>query len=160
MPSDETAFDDLVMIGAAAAALGVSVDTLRRWERAGKVTFVRRDGRRYISAANLSALVRERNVRGLTSARNRLQGIIIAVKRDAVMAHPAPAHGGKPLKIYYCSQPATHPPLFVFHCNDPELVRTPYRRFLENIIRDHFDFEGVPLTLEFRERRREAREEA
>jgi GTP-binding protein len=70
------------------------------------------------------------------------------------MAHPAPAIGGKPLKIYYCSQPAAHPPLFVFHCNDPELVQPSYKRFLENVIRQNFDFEGVPLTLEFRERTR------
>jgi GTP-binding protein len=82
-----------------------------------------------------------------------------AIVRDAVTAHPAPAIGGKPLRIYYCSQPAAHPPLFVFHCNDPELVQTAYKRFLENTIRRHFDFEGVPLTLEFRERSRPEREE-
>lgn len=76
------------------------------------------------------------------------------VIRDATMAHPAPAIGGKPFKIYYCSQPSSHPPLFVFHCNDPELVQTSYRRFLENIIRQHFEFEGVPITLQFRERTR------
>ncbi len=77
-----------------------------------------------------------------------------AVVRDASLAHPAPAIGGKPFKIYYCSQPAAHPPLFVFHCNDPELLQNSYKRFLENVIRQHFDFEGVPLTLEFRERSR------
>ena len=77
-----------------------------------------------------------------------------AVIRDASMAHPAPAIGGKPFKIYYCSQPGTHPPVFVFHCNDPDLVQSAYRRFLENTIRASFDFEGVPLTLEFRERSR------
>jgi GTP-binding protein len=77
-----------------------------------------------------------------------------AVVRDAALAHPAPAPGGKPFKIYYCSQPAAHPPLFVFHCNDPELVQGSYVRFLENVIRQAFDFEGVPLKLEFRERSR------
>ncbi len=76
--------------------------------------------------------------------------------RDASLAHPAPAVGGKPLKILYGSQPAVHPPLFVFHCNDPKLVQPSYRRFLENTIRRNFDFEGVPLALEFRERTREA----
>jgi molybdopterin-binding protein len=86
MPTDEPAFDDLVKIGAAAAALGVSVDTLRRWERSGKVTFARRDNRRYMSAADLSNLLKERGAQGLTSARNRLQGIVLAVKRDEVMA--------------------------------------------------------------------------
>jgi GTP-binding protein len=73
--------------------------------------------------------------------------------RDASMTHPAPAVGGKVFKILYCHQPAAHPPLFVFHCNDPELVQTSYKRFLENEIRRHYDFEGVPLTLEFRSRR-------
>jgi GTP-binding protein len=77
-----------------------------------------------------------------------------SIIRDATMAHPAPAPGGHPFKIYYCSQPASHPPLFVFHCNDPELVQNSYKRFLENIIRQSFDFEGVPLTLQFRERSR------
>ena len=78
-----------------------------------------------------------------------------AVVRDATLAHPAPAPGGKAFKILYCSQVQTHPPLFVFHCNDPELVQTSYKRFLENVLREHFDFEGVPLTFEFRARTRE-----
>jgi GTP-binding protein len=73
--------------------------------------------------------------------------------RDAVLAHPAPATGGKLFKVYYATQPATHPPIFVFHCNDPDLLQSHYKRFLENVIRQHFDFEGVPLTLEFRPRR-------
>jgi GTP-binding protein len=72
--------------------------------------------------------------------------------RDAVYAHPAPLHAGKPLRIYYCAQVATHPPLFIFHCNDPELVSPSYTRFLENTLRANFDFEGVPLGLQFRAR--------
>ncbi|HVA33946.1 MAG TPA: ribosome biogenesis GTPase Der [Candidatus Baltobacteraceae bacterium] len=76
-----------------------------------------------------------------------------SVIRDAVLAHPAPAIGGRLFKVYYASQPATHPPIFVFHCNDPELVQSHYIRFLENVIRQHFDFEGVPLTMQFRARR-------
>jgi GTP-binding protein len=82
-----------------------------------------------------------------------LNGII----RKTVLAHPPAATRGRLLRIYYASQPATHPPLFVFHCNDPELVQSHYRRFLENTIRQYFDFEGVPLTLEFRPRREEDR---
>ena len=76
-----------------------------------------------------------------------------ALIRDAVLAHPAPAVKGKLFKVYYASQPAVHPPIFVFHCNDPELVQSSYKRFLENTIRQHHDFTGVPLTLEFRPRR-------
>jgi molybdopterin-binding protein len=85
-PPDTPAMDQLVKIGAAASALGVSVDTLRRWERAGKIRFQRRDNQRYLSAADLSKLLSDRSAKGLTSARNRMQGIVIAVKRDAVMA--------------------------------------------------------------------------
>jgi GTPase len=77
------------------------------------------------------------------------------VVRDAVLAHPAPITGSKPLRIFYCSQPGTHPPLFVVHCNDPELVTPSYQRFLENTLRANFAFEGVPLTFDFRERRRD-----
>jgi GTP-binding protein len=79
-----------------------------------------------------------------------------AVVRDAVYAHPAPGHGGKPLRVYYASQVASHPPLFIFHCNDPDLVTPSYKRFLENTLRTNFDFEGVPLNLEFRPRREDA----
>jgi GTP-binding protein len=75
--------------------------------------------------------------------------------RDAVMAHPAPAKGGRPLRVYYCSQVTAHPPLFIFHCNDPELVTSAYHRFLENTLRSNYDFAGVPLKLDFRERRRD-----
>jgi len=76
-----------------------------------------------------------------------------ALIRDAVITHPAPAVGGRIFKILYCHQPAAHPPVFVFHCNDPDLVQKSYARFLENTIRRHYDFEGVPLSLEFRSRR-------
>jgi GTP-binding protein len=76
------------------------------------------------------------------------------IVRDAIVAHPPPIAQDRTLRVYYCAQVATHPPLFVFHCNDPELVQPSYRRFLENVLRANFDFEGVPLTLEFRERAR------
>jgi molybdopterin-binding protein len=86
MQTDDPAIDDLVKIGAAAAALGVSVDTLRRWERSGRITFERRGTQRYMSSQDLSNLLRERGAMGLSSARNRLQGTILAVKKDNVMA--------------------------------------------------------------------------
>lgn len=82
----ESAIEDLIQIGAAAAALGVSVDTLRRWERAGRVSFERRGTRRYLAASELSRLLHERGPSGHSSARNHFQGIVVAVKRDTVMA--------------------------------------------------------------------------
>jgi molybdopterin-binding protein len=78
--------DDLVRIGAAAQALGVSVDTLRRWEREGRVTFERHGNSRFLKADALAALLRARGASDRTSARNRLQGVVLSVKRDGVMA--------------------------------------------------------------------------
>jgi molybdopterin-binding protein len=86
MPSDELPTDDLVKIGAAAAALGVSVDTLRRWERAGRITFERRGQQRFMSSRDLADRLRERASTSRSSARNRLQGTVLAVKKDGVMA--------------------------------------------------------------------------
>ena len=73
-------------IGAAAAALGVSIDTLRRWERSGQIRFERRGGTRYVDAGEVARLLRARAARRATSARNRLDGIVIAIKKDTVMA--------------------------------------------------------------------------
>jgi molybdopterin-binding protein len=78
--------ENLVRIGAAATALGVSVDTLRRWERDERITFERHGGQRYLHAADLAKLLRERSSHDQTSARNRLSGVVIAVQRDGVMA--------------------------------------------------------------------------
>jgi molybdopterin-binding protein len=78
--------DDLIRIGAAAAALGVSVDTLRRWERDGRVAFERRGNQRWLRSEDLAALLRERARESRSSARNRLPGIVLGVRRDGVMA--------------------------------------------------------------------------
>ena len=78
--------EDLIRIGAAAQSLGVSVDTLRRWERDGRVEFERVGGQRFLRAADLSDLLRARSATGHTSARNRLAGTVLAVEMDGVMA--------------------------------------------------------------------------
>ena len=78
--------DEGIRIGAAATALGVSIDTLRRWERSGRITFERRGQQRYLTQDELARLLRERSAGGTASARNRLPGIVLAVRRDGVMA--------------------------------------------------------------------------
>lgn len=75
-----------VRIGAAAAALGVSVDTLRRWERDGRVQFERVGGARVMAPAELARLLGERSGGGRSSARNRFAGVVVDVERDGVMA--------------------------------------------------------------------------
>lgn len=78
--------DDGIRIGTAATALGVSIDTLRRWERAGRVTFERRGQQRYLTQDELGRLLRERSGVASAGTRNRLTGIVLAVRRDGVMA--------------------------------------------------------------------------
>lgn len=75
-----------VQIGAAAQALGVSVDTLRRWERDGRIAFDRVGGRRVLPAGELARLLRERTSNTRSSARNRMTGVVVAIQRDGVMA--------------------------------------------------------------------------
>jgi molybdopterin-binding protein len=77
---------ELVRIGAAAKALGVSADTLRRWERAGRIEFVRQGGQRFLPAETLASLLRTRAGAGHSSARNRLAGVVVGVEVDGVMA--------------------------------------------------------------------------
>jgi molybdopterin-binding protein len=80
--------EDLLRIGEVAKALGVSIDTLRRWEADGRVTFVRRHGQRYLPAAELGELARRRPDAGTqrSSARNRMDGTVVSVEKDGVMA--------------------------------------------------------------------------
>ena len=72
--------------------------------------------------------------------------------QDALARHAPPSRRGKRLKIYYASQPGVNPPTFVFHVNDPNLVHFSYERYLENQLREAFDFSGTPLKLVFRRR--------
>ncbi len=65
--------------------------------------------------------------------------------------HP-PAVKGKFIKIKYVTQLPTHSPSFAFYCNHPKYIKEPYKRYLENKLREHFDFTGVPVQLFFRSR--------
>ena len=65
---------------------------------------------------------------------------------------PPPAYKGKYVKIKFCTQLPTPYPQFAFFCNLPQYVRDPYKRFLENQLREHFDFTGVPITIFMRKK--------
>jgi GTP-binding protein len=71
--------------------------------------------------------------------------------RDALQRHPPPAKGTRRLKMYFATQVATNPPVFLFNVNDRKLVHFTYKRFLENRIREEFPFEGTPIRLSFRD---------
>ena len=77
------------------------------------------------------------------------------VIRDAVMLNAPPSYKGKRLKIYFVSQKGITPPKFVFNVNSKGLVHFSYERYLENKIRESFDFEGTPIQIEFKNRNEE-----
>ncbi|MCB0383246.1 MAG: ribosome biogenesis GTPase Der [Psychroserpens sp.] len=66
--------------------------------------------------------------------------------------YPPPAYKGKFVKIKYVMQLPTPQPQFAFFCNLPQYVREPYKRYLENQLRDHFDFKGVPISVYMRKK--------
>ncbi|MGI6413740.1 MAG: ribosome biogenesis GTPase Der [Syntrophomonadaceae bacterium] len=71
---------------------------------------------------------------------------------EAIMLNPLPGGGGKRVKIYYATQVGTAPPTFVFFSNHPEAVHFSYLRYLENVLRENFGFEGSPIRLYVRQR--------
>lgn len=78
----------------------------------------------------------------------RVQSSILnEVIMDAIARNPAPTDKGRRLRIYYGTQVAIQPPTFVVFVNDAELMHFTYERFLENRIRDTFDFEGTPIRI-------------
>ncbi|MFB9311523.1 TOBE domain-containing protein [Nocardioides plantarum] len=78
---------EYLRIGEVATALGVSVDTLRRWEADGRVEFERQRNQRVLRADKLADLVRlEASAPRGSSARNRMAGVVVSVKKDGVMA--------------------------------------------------------------------------
>lgn len=71
---------------------------------------------------------------------------------ELVKTFPPPAIKGKYVKIKYCMQLPTPTPQFVFFCNLPQYVKDPYKRFVENKLREIYNFSGVPITIYFRQK--------
>ena len=69
---------------------------------------------------------------------------------DAQEINPAPTYNSKRLRIYFTHQEGTKPPRFVFNVNNKGLVHFSYYRYLENKIRENFDFTGTPIELTFK----------
>ena len=77
---------------------------------------------------------------------------------DATAVNPLPQHRGKKGRIYYCTQPTTKPPTFVFFVNDASLIHFSYMRYLENRLREAFSLEHTPVKLILRTRHRKGEE--
>ena len=91
--------------------------------------------------------------KALENSRRRItSGKLNELILDSVMANEPPSVNGKRLKINYATQAQTTPPTFVFFVNDQTLMHFSYKRYLENCIRNAFDFSGTPISLVIREK--------
>jgi len=71
---------------------------------------------------------------------------------EVIKEYPPPSVKGKNIKIKYVAQLPSYSPSFAFFCNLPQYIREPYKRYLENRIRENFDFRGVPVKIFFRKK--------
>lgn len=108
----------------------------------------------------VSALTKQRLLKALEATvqvfENRKQRIPTSKFNDYMLkvieGYPPPALKGKYVKIKYCMQLPTPTPQFVFFANLPQYVKEAYKRFLENKIRENWDFSGVPIDIYIREK--------
>lgn len=80
-------------------------------------------------------------------------GVLNDLLTEAVLMNQPRVVKGKRLKIYYATQVAVNPPKFVIFVNDSELVHFSYQRYLENKIREAFEYKGTPIVMEFRNKK-------
>lgn len=108
----------------------------------------------------ISALNKQRIHKALEVAmdvyKNRTQKIPTSklndVMLEAVQKNPPPSNKGKYIKIKYVTQLPTHSPSFAFFCNLPQYIKDPYKRYVENQLREKFNLHGVPIRIFFRKK--------
>ncbi|REE24248.1 GTP-binding protein [Winogradskyella pacifica] len=108
----------------------------------------------------ISVLNKQRIFKAIETAvevyNNRTKRIKTSVLNEALLPiiehQPPPANKGKFVKIKYIMQLPTPQPQFAFFCNLPQYVKEPYKRFLENKLREQFDFNGVPVSVYMRKK--------
>lgn len=143
---------------------------VNKWDLVEKETMTTRDYERKIREELqpfndvpilfVSALTKQRLIKALETAvrvyDNRKQRIATSKLNELMLPiienYPPPALKGKYIKIKYCMQLPTPTPQFVFFCNLPQYVKEPYRRFIENKLRENYDFSGVPIDIYFRQK--------
>ncbi len=107
-----------------------------------------------------SALTKQRLLKALEATikvyENRTQKLktseLNRIMLEAIENYPPPSVKGKYVKIKYVTQLPTHAPSFAFYCNLPQYVKEPYKRFLENKIRENWNFTGVPIQIFMRKK--------
>ncbi|AZP05310.1 ribosome biogenesis GTPase Der [Jeotgalibaca ciconiae] len=123
-----------------------------------------RDEFQYLSYAPIlyvSALTKQRlvqipdKIKEVSKSQNQRisSSLLNDVLMDAIARNPTPTDKGRRLKIYYITQVGVKPPTFVLFVNDPELLHFSYERFIENQIRNTFNFEGTPFKVIARQKK-------
>ncbi len=143
---------------------------VNKWDLVEKDTMTTRDYERKIREQLqpftdvpilfISVLTKQRLLKALETAveifENRKQRISTSKFNDVMLpiieATPPPALKGKYVKIKYCMQLPTPTPQFVFFANLPQYVKEPYKRFIENKLREQYNFSGVPIDIYFRQK--------
>jgi GTPase len=114
----------------------------------------------YIPIIFISALNKQRIFQAIEKAmevyENKTKKISTSQLNDVMLkeieSYPPPAIKGKHIKIKYLTQLPSKTPSFVLFCNLPQYIKAPYERYLENKLRSHFGFDGVPVRLFFRKK--------
>jgi GTP-binding protein len=86
--------------------------------------------------------------RGKKIPTSKLNDVLLPI----IEKYPPPALKGKYIKIKYITQINATSPMFAFFCNLPQYIKEPYKRFIENKLRENFDFSGVPIQIYFRQK--------
>ena len=109
----------------------------------------------FVSVKNKQRLIKSLEI-AVRVHKNRLNRISSRKLNDVILPiiekNPPPSFKGKFIKIKFCKQLKAKSPKFSFFCNFPKYVKEPYRRFLENKLRENFDFFGVPIQIIFKEK--------
>ena len=108
----------------------------------------------------ISSLTKQRIFKAIETAmvvyKNKKQNIVTRKFNDSLLPiiqkNPPPAYKGKYVKIKFCTQLPSSYPQFAFFCNLPQYIKDPYKRFLENKIREIYNFSGVPINIFFRKK--------
>lgn len=147
-----------------------SVLMVNKWDLIEKETNTMRDFERdmrhqlgdmaYVPILFTSVIDKQRVFKTIEKAievfENRRQRIPTSALNDALLPAiqrtPPPAVQGRYIRIKYITQLPSSVPTFAFFCNYPKLIKPPYRRFLENKLREHFRLEGTPVRLFFRKK--------
>ncbi len=139
-------------------AISKNDDTVKEWTANIKSHFP------FISYSNIvfvSALTKQRIHKILDEAilavenhNRRVQtSLLNNILVDAFVLNQPPSHNGGRLKVYYGSQVSVRPPTFALFVNDPNYAHFSYMRYLENTIREYFDFSGTPIKIVLRHRK-------